>query len=261
MSLVMDKVQKHYEYASQSFEKDNIIGIFLIGSQNYGTDIPTSDVDTELIITPTLEEIYQNKQAKSSTITLPDSNEQIKIKDIRCVFSEFKKQNINTIEVLYTNYCILNEMYKNAWQSLLDEKEIIAHYDRKRAVKAIKGNTLNSYNRLFLEDGSISRKQVANIVRYEYFLRNFINEESYEKCLRPEGQAKDYIMQIRKGEMGEGAMRIIAESTKQALDILFSAYDQRPEADTEDIDSLLTRLCKDFIDTSFFTEYARNGEI
>ena len=141
MSLVMDKVQKHYEYASQNFEQDNIVGIFLIGSQNYGTDLPTSDVDTELIVTPTLEEIYQNKQAKSSTITLPDSNEQIKIKDIRCVFSEFKKQNINTIEVLYTNYCILNEMYKNAWQSLLDEKELIAHYDRKRAVKAIKGNT------------------------------------------------------------------------------------------------------------------------
>ena len=73
----MDKVQKHYEYASQNFEKDNIVGIFLIGSQNYGTDLPTSDVDTELIVTPTLEEIYQNKQAKSSTITLPDSNEQI----------------------------------------------------------------------------------------------------------------------------------------------------------------------------------------
>ena len=61
--------------------------------------------------------------------------------------------------------------------------------------------------------------------------------------------------------MGDGAMRIIAESTKQALEILFNAYDQKPEVDTEDIDSLLTKLCKDFIDTSFFTEYARNGEI
>lgn len=259
----MDKVQKHYEYASQNFEKDNIIGIFLIGSQNYGTDLPTSDIDTELIITPTLEEIYQNKQGKSSTIYLPNSNEQIKIKDIRCVFSEFKKQNINTIEILYTNYCILNEIYKSAWQALLDEKELIAHYDRKRAVKALKGNTLNSYNRIYLDDGTINKKQVANMVRYEYFLQNFINEESYEKCLRPEGQAKDYIMQIRKGEIGDAALKIIADSTKQALEILFNAYDQRPgvESNDADIDATLTKLCKDFIDTSFFTEYARNGEI
>ena len=41
----MDRVQKHYEYASERYEKNNIIGIFLVGSQNYGTDLETSDVN------------------------------------------------------------------------------------------------------------------------------------------------------------------------------------------------------------------------
>ena len=263
MSLVMDRVQKHYEYASENYEKNNIIGIFLVGSQNYGTDLETSDVDTKLIITPTLQDIYKNKRGESSTIYLPDSNEQISVKDIRCVFNEFRKQNINILEILYTNYCILNEPYKKAWQALIDERELISHYDKKRAVKAIKGNVYNSYNRIYLKDGNISRKQVANIVRYEYFLRNFINEEPYEKCLQPEGQAKEYITQIRNGEMGEAAMKIIAESTKQTLEILFNAYEQRPDIGAEnfEVDSILDNLCKEFIDTSFFAEYARNGEI
>ena len=263
MSLVMDRVQKHYEYASENYEKNNIIGIFLVGSQNYGTDLETSDVDTKLIITPTLQDIYKNKRGESSTIYLPDSNEQISVKDIRCVFNEFRKQNISILEILYTNYCILNEPYKKTWQALIDERELISHYDKKRAVKAIKGNVYNTYNRIYLKDGNISRKQVANIVRYEYFLRNFINEEPYEKCLHPEGQAKEYIMQIRNGEMGESAMKIIADSTRQTLEILFNAYEQRPDIDTEnfEVDSILDNLCKEFIDTSFFAEYARNGEI
>ena len=248
----MDKVQKHYEYASQNYNKDNIVGIFLVGSQNYGTDLPTSDVDTTLIITPTLEDIYLNKMGKNHTIYLPDSNEQVTVRDIRCLFSEFKKQNINTLEILYTDYCILNDPYKKIWQELLEERENISHYDRKRMVKAIKGNALNTYNRIYSKEGEISKKQVANMVRYEYFLKNFINGESYEKCLHPEGQAKEYIMQIRKGEMGESAMKIISDSTMQALDIIFNAYEQKPEEEPEDdIVLFLVILKRNFRMTSF----------
>lgn len=259
----MDRIQEHYEYASKNFEKNNIIGIFLTGSQNYGTDLPTSDVDTRLIIAPTLKEIYQNKRGESSTIYLPNTKEQINIKDIRCLFSEFKKQNINSLEILYTDYCIVNELYKDTWQSLLDERESISHYNKKRAIQAINGNIFNAYNRIYLDTGMINKKQVANLVRYEYFLRNFINGEPYAKCLRPDGQSKEYIMQIRSGEMGESAMKIIADSTAQTLEILFNAYKQRPDIDFENIEveNTLNKLCKEFIDTAFFAEYAQNGEI
>lgn len=263
MSLVMDRIQEHYQYASKNFEKNNIIGIFLVGSQNYGTDLPTSDVDTRLVVAPTLEEIYQNKRGESSTIYLPNTKEQINIKDIRCLFSEFKKQNINSLEILYTDYCIVNELYKSIWQSLIDEREDISHYNKRRAIKAIKGNLFNTYNRMYLDNGMINKKQVANLVRYEYFLRNFINGEPYAKCLRPDGQAKEYITQIRTGEMGEASMKIIADSTKQTLEILLNAYELRPDVESEDInvENTLDKLCKEFIDTAFFAEYAQNGEI
>ena len=94
MSFVMDRIQEHYKYASQKFHQDNVIGIFLTGSQNYGTDMPFSDVDTKLLVTPTLDDIYHDRRGESSTMKMPDdSNELISIKDIRTAIFEIKKQN------------------------------------------------------------------------------------------------------------------------------------------------------------------------
>ena len=37
MSMVIDRLNVHYELAKEKFGEDNIIGLFLAGSQNYGT--------------------------------------------------------------------------------------------------------------------------------------------------------------------------------------------------------------------------------
>ena len=57
MKTVMERVQEHYDEALEYFPEDRIVGIFLQGSQNYGLEIPSSDVDTKLIVVPTFEEI------------------------------------------------------------------------------------------------------------------------------------------------------------------------------------------------------------
>ena len=92
---VVERLNVHYQYAKKKFDEDRIVGLFLAGSQNYGTALDSSDIDTKLIIVPTLEDIYKNKKGDNSTFNIPDgSGEQMSIKDIRCAFSEFKKQNI-----------------------------------------------------------------------------------------------------------------------------------------------------------------------
>lgn len=53
MDDIMNRVQDHFEESLTMFDKSRIVGIFLQGSQNYGLQIPTSDVDTKLIVTPT----------------------------------------------------------------------------------------------------------------------------------------------------------------------------------------------------------------
>lgn len=50
MLSTMQRVQEHLDEALTHFHKDQIVGIFLQGSQNYGLDTPLSDVDTKLIV-------------------------------------------------------------------------------------------------------------------------------------------------------------------------------------------------------------------
>lgn len=265
MSLVIDKLQEHYDYALKcGIDRENILGIFLVGSQNYGTDLPTSDVDTKLITVPSLKDIYANKKGESKTYyPVEGSKEEMVAKDIRCVISEFKKQNLNMLEILFTEYCIVNPAYKEIWNKLLQERDQIARYDQLAAARTTKGIALNTYDRLFREDGTVSTKQTANLVRLEYYLKSYIDQKLYIQCMRPEGDAFNYIMQIRKHEIGDNSLMRIADATAASIRTIVDAYCQRTDIPSGNsaVDDLFDEVCKEAIDASFFMEYARNGEL
>ena len=47
--LIMKRVYNHLEESFQRFDQTQVVGVFLQGSQNYGLEVPGSDVDTKLI--------------------------------------------------------------------------------------------------------------------------------------------------------------------------------------------------------------------
>ena len=104
-------IQEHYLESKQYFAKNNIVGIFLQGSQNYGLETEDSDIDTKLITTPTLNDFIYNRKPISTT-HFRANGEHIDFKDIRLMFDTFRKQNLNFIEILFTNYKIINPMYE-----------------------------------------------------------------------------------------------------------------------------------------------------
>ena len=79
---IMDQVMAHLEEAKQYFDENSIVGIFLQGSQNYGLDYEGSDIETKLIICPTIKQIAFNKKPVSTT-HVRENNEHIDFKDIR----------------------------------------------------------------------------------------------------------------------------------------------------------------------------------
>ena len=260
MTFVMDRIQEHYNHAIKKYDINNVIGIFLTGSQNYGTDIESSDVDTQLIITPTLNEIYLGHRPESTTLKMPESNEQIKVKDIRQFIKEISKQNMNTLEILYTEYCIINPAYKKIWESLCSKREEISRLDPELAVKAIKGNALNTLDRIYLDNGDISFKQVANLVRYEYYLTKYIEGKPFVECMRPDEKTKKYILQIRNGTLGATSLRAIAETTGENIRNLVENFTYTEEISIS-IQDFLNEICKEFIDSSFLIEYAKREMI
>lgn len=188
---IMERLREHYEEALTVFPQDKILGIFIQGSQNYGLEYSGSDVDTKCIVLPTLEDICLNKKATSYT-HVRENNEHIDFKDLRVITGDFKKQNINFLEILFTKYKIINPDYAHLFQPMLDNAESIAHYDNYRFVRATAGMSMEKHKALTLDRPSQheeivkygwATKQLHHLLRLNNFLYRWIDGESFADCL------------------------------------------------------------------------------
>lgn len=175
--MIMKRLQEHYDYIKDKYE---VVGLFLQGSQNYGLDEYsedyTSDIDSKAIIIPTFEDFILGKEPVSKTIVL-DNEEHIDVKDIRVMFSMFKKANISYIELLYTNYRIVNEKYADIVSYLRCIRDDIIDYPR--LFKAVYGMTLEKRKALChpypttkwkIDKWGYDGKQLCHLMRLFFFL-------------------------------------------------------------------------------------------
>lgn len=204
--LIYKQVNDHYNEALTLFPDSRIVGLFLQGSQNYGLDYEGSDVDTKLIVVPTFEDIVFNRKPVSTT-HIRTNEEHIDLKDLRLYFQTFVKQNLNFLEILFTNYAVVNSRYKDQWNILFNNRELIAHMNPHRAVKSMKGIAIEKYHAMEHEYPSkintinkfgYDGKQVHHLLRVEDYLRRYIAGESYADCLRPLPQIVDKLMAYKK---------------------------------------------------------------
>ena len=60
----------------------------------------------------------------------------------------FKKQNLNFIEILFSPFVIINPLYKDVWNLLVENREEIGRYNPFRAIKSMKGIALEKFTAL-----------------------------------------------------------------------------------------------------------------
>lgn len=203
---INNQIKRHNNEALKIYHNSQIVGIFCQGSPNYGLDFENSDIDTKLILTPTFKDLAFNKKPISITHIL-ENNEHLDAKDLRLYFQTFVKQNLNFLEILFTDYSVVNSRYEDQWDILLDNKELIAHMNSHRAVKSMKGIAMEKFHAMEHEYPSkidiISKfgydgKQVHHLLRVEDYLRRYIAGEPYADCLRPSPQIVDKLMAYKK---------------------------------------------------------------
>lgn len=237
---IMRRLKEHYDEALEHFPADRIVGIFLQGSQNYGLDVPGSDVDTKLIVTPTFEEIAFNKKPHSTTY-IRANEEHIDFKDIRLYIQTFRKQNLNFLEILFTPYKIVNPMYEEEWNKLVARAEDIAHYNRYLAVKAMKGVAMEKYHALehpypaklkVLEKFGYDPKQLHHLLRIEEYLERYIAGEKYADCLHP--HCADYLVEVKLGKYTKEAAEEVADLTMEHIDEMCEKITKDSEWDKVD---------------------------
>ena len=218
---VKQAMREHFEEAKQYFDKDQIVGLFLQGSQNYGLEIPGSDVDTKLIVVPSFMDIALNRKPVSTT-HVRENNEHIDWKDIRLYMETFRKQNLNFLEILFTDYFIMNPDYASQWMRLVERREEIARMNVWRAVKSMKGVAMEKYFAMeheypskvdILAKFGYDPKQLHHLLRVEEYLERYINGEPYKDCLKPTDPG--YLIDIKIGVMGLEEAR---EVSKRAIE-------------------------------------------
>lgn len=174
------------------YQKSQILGIFLYGSQNYGTDLESSDVDTKCILVPSLEDLCLARPV-SKEIHL-ENGEHCEIKDIREIVVNFRKQNINFLEILYTKYRWVNPFYEDVWNTYFVEKrEQISHYDMNRGLQSICGQALHT-----IKQNKTNGKKISNGLRLCYFLQNYLLGKEYNECIYLPSNKRQELRKLKK---------------------------------------------------------------
>ena len=209
------------EHLAESKEnaRGDWFAICLQGSQNYGLSDEGSDIDSKLLVLPCFEDVVLNRQAVSRTHVM-GNGEHCDVKDIREYFKTFRKQNVNFVEVLFTEWHLFNNDYADLWMELLRRREEIARYCPGRAVKCMKGMAYEKLNALaheypsrmpWIERYGYDPKQLSHILRLDIMIDRYVAGAPYGECL----DMSDHQELLRVKRDGDGMTAAEATETAQ----------------------------------------------
>lgn len=256
--IIFKGLDDHWKEALETFNRDQIVGLFLQGSQNYGLDLPTSDIDTKLIVVPSFRDIVLDVRPISTT-HVRANQEHIDFKDIRLYMETFYKQNLNFLEILFTDYFIIPSDYYKSWNILVEHREEIARMNPYRAVKSMQGIAKEKYHAMehrypskadIIDAYGYDGKQVHHLMRVDDYLERYIAGERYEACLRPTStkvpRMMDYKMldKISLEEAREEAKEVLAH-----VDAMANAFcEEHEDQENPEMRELLQDVCYDIME-------------
>ena len=251
---IMARLQEQYNEALKYFPEDRIVGIFLQGSQNYGLATDESDIDSKLIVLPTFEDICFARKPVSTT-HICENDEHIDFKDIRLMFQTFRKQNLNFIEILFTEYRIINPIYEHLWMIIDEEREAIARYNVVKCLLTMSGIASEKYHAMehhypssmhMIEKFGYDPKQLHHLLRIEEFLNRYVAGEPFADCLV--SKIPEYLVSVKQGRYSLPEARLIGvrvyETIREA--VTFEKVHGKEECNPE-VDELLDFVQKEIM--------------
>ena len=254
---VRARVKEHFDEAVKMFSEKQIVGIFLQGSQNYGLETPESDVDTKCIIVPTFYDMAMNHKLQSGTYVL-ENEEHLDYKDIRLYFQTLRKQNLNFLEILFTDYFIINPMFAEEWGSLLDHREEIVRMNPCYAIKAMNGVAHEKYRKLFIrteinaarfDQYNYDPKQLFHLFRIKDFIDNYINGHPFKKCMKPSNP--EFYINIKHGYYTDFEAEEVADKTLKTIDWMSDCFlNKTPVGENREIKEFLDKILYQIVEKS-----------
>ena len=200
----IERVNAHAEAVDKFCLENGYVRVMtaLYGSQNYNTNHVGSDVDTKSIVIPTFKTLVMRDKHLTTTLEL-DNGEHAEIKDMYEMFVQYRKQNINFIETLYTNYVNVAPQFESFYRKLMFLRDDIAHYNPRVMVLAVCGEMISKYARYFETNYTeYSPKQLSNMIRMKRYIDKYLNGNDVADCLViPEGEEAEYHRNLKRGNI------------------------------------------------------------
>ena len=226
---IMNRMLGHYDDALKHYPEYRIVGIFYQGSGNYGLDYEDSDVDTKCVLAPSLKELAESKMTSKTFIR--DNDEHIDFKDIRAMLETFRKSNLNFLEILYTKYYIINPIYEEEWNKLIEARDEIVSMNLPSLIKSMKGIASEKYHAMehrypsrieWIDKFGYDPKQLHHLFRMEEFMHRWVSGESFEKCLI--AQTPEWHIEVKKGKYDLYEARQLSKSVMARLEAIYKSY-------------------------------------
>ena len=239
MTDVMARVQKHYDKAVEHYGAGAVLGVFCYGSWNYNTALENSDVDTKCILIPNLYSLaikpYEVKH-------LHIDDEVCECMTIMHMVANWKKQNINFVEIMFTDYCIINPLYEEIWNGFFNEsnREFVAHYDMRQAIHSMVHQAIHT-----IKQDPTCPKKIMNGARIANTLDNLLDSSKmpYKDCI----WMRDEVRELRFREPQESEVKLLLFVLEGYLENIddYKADPKKKEAIDSYLDDLILTLIQE----------------
>lgn len=184
------------------------------------------------------------------------------LKDFRLYRKCFEKQNLNFLEILFTEFKIVNPQYEKMWNVLVEHREEIARYNEFQAIKSMKGIAMEKFHAMehpypskldILAKWGYDPKQLHHLLRVEEYIARYIEGEKYEDCLRP--HAPEHLVRVKKGSYNLKTARKIGQSAIDHVIEMADAFAKTVEnVGKPEVDAILDGVQRDIMKFAIATE-------
>ena len=259
---VRKRLKEHLDEALQNPKIHDWFMIAVNGSYNYNMDTPQSDIDSKLLVIPSLEQLVSGKSL-NYLHCMSDNDEHVEVKDIRHYFATMLKQNINFVETLYAQVWIVNPVYMRLFHYLFEMRDVISGCNPIATIHCIQGTAHQKYKQMLqssparaaeIENYGFDRKSLHHLVRCVFFGEYYMEGTSYQECLQNNDvpNIRRMIMNLKTITVLNKEWAInIAEDMLDGFDEKVHSYLDTIKPFQKDFSALAADV-KDFLDTLAF---------
>ena len=259
---IRKRLKEHLDEALQNPKIHDWFMIAVNGSYNYNMDTPQSDIDSKLLVIPSLEQLVSGKSL-NYLHCMSDNGEHVEVKDIRHYFATMLKQNINFVETLYAQVWIVNPVYMRLFHYLFEMRDVISGCNPIATIHCIQGTAYQKYKQMLqssparaadIENYGFDRKSLHHLVRCVFFGEYYMEGTSYQECLQNNDvpNIRRMIMNLKTTTVLNREYAInIAEDMLTGFDKKVDNYLTTIKPFQKDFSALAAQV-KDFLDTLTF---------